>query len=142
MLRKLFIIKYTILQCTWGLLQTLVGLCLYIKHIKYPHSYYHGCIRTAWPKRGGVSLGLFIFVDQKDVNRPHQKLSAHEYGHTIQSLLLGPLYLLVIGLPSFTWSKYYMKNVKSKGLSYDDFWIEKWADQLGNHFVYPDKNKG
>lgn len=128
------LVTYRILQCSWGIIQTLVGLCLYVKYRHYPHSNFHGSIRTAWPKRGGVSLGLFIFVDQADVNRPHQKLSIHEYGHTIQSLLLGPLYLLIIGLPSFIWFNYYRKNSVKKGLSYDDFLIEKWADQLGEKF--------
>jgi hypothetical protein len=48
--------------------------------------------------QGAVSLGQFIFIFSRynDVGF----IERHEYGHTIQSHLLGPLYLLVIGLPS------------------------------------------
>lgn len=46
----------------------------------------------------GVSLGDYIvfskeeFIDEINVR--------HEYGHYTQSIILGPLYLIVIGLPS------------------------------------------
>lgn len=135
-MKNVKVLIYRLLQCSWGILQTLVGFCIFLKYRKYPHSQFHGSVRTAWPRHGGVSLGLFIFVDQADVNRPHQKLSAHEFGHTIQSLILGPLYLILIGLPSFIWFNYYKKYGREKGLSYDAFWIEKCADQLGEHVCF------
>lgn len=48
---------------------------------------------------GGISLGSFAFVSPYLFNSP--EAIAHEMlGHTKQSRILGPLYLLVIGLPS------------------------------------------
>jgi hypothetical protein len=47
---------------------------------------------------GAVSLGQFIFIFSRYGNVSY--IERHEYGHTIQSHLLGPLYLLVVGLPS------------------------------------------
>ena len=32
-----------------------------------------------------------------------KRLLVHEYGHTIQSLIFGPLYLIVMGIPSTLW---------------------------------------
>ena len=47
---------------------------------------------------GGVTLGKYIFVSQNYKDK--EKTIKHECGHCRQSKILGPLYLLVIGLPS------------------------------------------
>lgn len=52
----------------------------------------------------------------------------HEWGHTRQSLYLGPLYLLIIGLPSIIWAMIHTPNSKK---SYYFFYTERWADKLG-----------
>ena len=44
---------------------------------------------------GGISLGRFIILRKYDVTTVK-----HEYGHSLQSRMLGPLYLLIVGLPS------------------------------------------
>ena len=59
MLRK---ILYILLQCTWGLPQTLMGLCAFIANRKYKHRMYRGSIETQWNLPGGLSLGMFIFT--------------------------------------------------------------------------------
>lgn len=74
----------------------------------------------------GVSLGDFIFLpvytNQKSVN--------HEYGHHIQSLILGPLYLIVIGIPSAIRNRiWYFKKLPSQ--DYYKGFPENWADRLG-----------
>lgn len=124
-------IIFIFLQCTWGLLQTLVGLLVFLFNVTSSHNIYHGAVRTQWSARSGLSLGLFIFVPTDCSVEISEKISVHEYGHTLQSLLLGPLYLLVIGLPSFIWFLLYPINKKKKGISYYDFFIEKWADVWG-----------
>ena len=62
-----------------------------------------------------------------------QRLLVHEYGHTIQSLLLGPLYFIIIGIPSTLWGflPLLAKKRKEEGLSYFSFFTEKWANGLG-----------
>lgn len=76
---------------------------------------------------GGISLGRYLVVaaHYKDCNG---RTEAHELGHYWQSLFLGPLYLLVIGLPSILWSAVWRPWY---GPSYYDFYTEKWADKLG-----------
>ena len=57
----------------------------------------------------------------------------HEYVHTIQSLILGPLYLIVIGIPSTLWG--FLPNLHKKRkddqISYFSFFTEDWANRLG-----------
>lgn len=91
---------YVLLQCTWGILQTLVGFCVFLRWCKAPHERYHGAVVTRWKLRSGMSLGLFLFVPEGVYG---DGFLVHEYGHTIQSLILGPLYIPVIGLPSVLW---------------------------------------
>lgn len=125
---------YYIIQWTWGLIQNLLGLCLYIKLKKCRHQWYHGAKLTYhegdW---GGVSLGMFIFVNGKKDAEWIKTTNVHEYGHTLQSLLLGPFYLFVIGIPSSIWcnNKKYITLRKEKGISYFDFYPEKWANRWG-----------
>ena len=82
----------------------------------------------------GVSLGNYIFLDA-DGNYDYITVR-HEYGHQIQSLIFGPLYLIVIGLPSIIGNivyrikrMYFRKNYNPKDY-YKQPW-EAWADKLG-----------
>ena len=135
---------YIIAQCMWGLPQTLLGLLVFLLHLRDAHFLYHGAVITRWSGASSVSLGLFVFVSASPVfshppeNAPPQeqlaqRLLVHEYGHTIQSLILGPLYLIVIGIPSTLWEflPYYHNKRQAEGRSYFSFFTEKWADRLG-----------
>lgn len=140
---------YFSIQSTWGLLQTLLGLVLFLIHFRCPHDYYYGSIRTKWPTLNGISLGLFIFTPNEeevslsgrrlkgkiDVKDRCDRISVHEYGHTYQSLILGPFYLFIIGIPSLVWSRSkYLQNRRSKlQLTYSSLWTEKWANNLGEY---------
>lgn len=57
----------------------------------------------------------------------------HEYGHSVQSLIVGPFYFIVIGLPSTVWSfgQRYNELRKKNKISYFSFFTEKWANYLG-----------
>ena len=81
---------------------------------KNKHYFYHGAIITERNVPSSVSLGMFVFTttnpmkDKRTKNKiPDEELSkrllVHEYGHTIQSLIFGPLYLIVMGIPSTLW---------------------------------------
>ncbi len=136
-------IAYILLQSTWGILQTLFGLIVFLFHIKEPHHLYHGAVVTEWNAKSSISLGLFIFVtrepyfyeklkDRYTKEDLSKRLLVHEYGHTIQSLILGPLYLIVMGIPSTLWGFFpcYAKQRK-QGRSYFSFFTERWANHLG-----------
>lgn len=125
-------IFYVVMQCTWGALQTCLGLLLYLYCRKAPHEIYHGAVYTGWKLDGGISLGLFIFAPCKEELWCRQ-MAVHEYGHTWQSLMLGPAYLAVVGLPSIVWSRsgICIRMRRERGIPYSAFYTESWADRLG-----------
>ncbi len=129
---------YGLVQVTYGFFQNLLGLLLFIKNRKCKHAFYHGAILTYhdgdW---GGVSLGMFIFVNHKRGEEWSKPATVHEYGHTIQSLILGPLYLFVVGLPSFIWcnNKKCIKYRETSGKTYFDLYCERGANTLGELFT-------
>ncbi len=136
-------ILYLFFQCTWGILQSLLGFLLFLCHLYSPHKQYHGAIVTYWSKKSSISLGCFVFVtdqpyfydkikEQYSLNELSNRLLVHEYGHTIQSLILGPLYLIVMGIPSTLWGFLPCCAKKRKqGISYFSFFTESWANKLG-----------
>ena len=87
----------------------------------------------SWKWPGGLSLANNIFVpfDWYDEAEWQNNYVKHEYGHTIQSKMLGPLYLIVIGLPSLLWAWLGENYRKENGVSYYAFYTEKWANTLG-----------
>lgn len=73
---------------------------------------------------GGITLGQFVFLNDRMLDSFHMK---HEGGgHGKQSLILGPFYLLVIGVPSL------IHAALHKTGDYYHFWTEKWANKLGD----------
>jgi hypothetical protein len=128
-------ILYVIWQCTWGIIQNTFGFFLFLKYRREEHLNFFGSVATIHKdKWGGVSLGMFIFINGTRGEEWKNDTLVHEFGHTIQSLILGPLYMFVIGIPSIIWcnSKKYIKLRKEKGVSYFDFYPEKWANHLGS----------
>ncbi|MBQ9742119.1 MAG: hypothetical protein IJV88_00390 [Ruminococcus sp.] len=135
---------YIICQCSWGVLQTLLGAVVFLIHIRDRHFVFHSAVVTCWKSRSSVSLGMFVFVTDKPYFAPKlapeytekelsHRLLVHEYGHTIQSLILGPLYLLVMGIPSTLWGflPSAQKKRREEGVSYFSFFTERWANLLG-----------
>lgn len=112
----------------WQLPQNLVGLILTLFY-KFDSTVVHKdkIIRICHNFPGGISLGDYIFVSKKNWNTIR-----HEYGHSVQSKYLGPLYLIVIGLPSIIWAGLYgTKLFPYTKNGYYVFYSEKWADKLG-----------
>ena len=71
--------------------------------------------------KGGISLGSFAYVDPK-LALISEIVSHEAEGHIIDSYILGPLYLIIIGIPSFLHATFgFTKN-------YYDFYTEKLAN--------------
>lgn len=132
---------YLLAQCTWGLLQTAAGAAVLLRYRRCPRFRCHGAVVTSWPRADSLSLGMFIFLTDKPPRDrrglvPHVEISrrmlVHEYGHTVQSLILGPLYLPVVGLPSLLWARLPpCRRIWREDVSYFSFWTEKTANFLG-----------
>lgn len=84
-----------------------------------------------------ISLGDFIILDYyRYAGRGDKTVIRHEYGHQIQSLILGWLYLPVVGLPSMfrnIWDRIFHKkwDIKRRSDWYYSGYPERWADILG-----------
>ena len=84
--------------------------------------------------RGAISLGIFqIYADKYLGNRAKyvELVRKHEEGHRKQSKMLGPLYLIVIGLPSLIWATLHSTVGRLGAVDYYSFYTERWADRLG-----------
>lgn len=123
----------------WQLPQNLLGLAL-VAYYKPERKYIldNGVeIHFATRMHGGISLGKYSIVNtihyrQELKNSLKRDTVRHEaIGHAKQSQMLGPLYLLIIGLPSICWAGLYGTVIKETKNGYYTFYTEKWADKLG-----------
>ncbi|WP_163273817.1 RHS repeat-associated core domain-containing protein [Dysgonomonas sp. 511] len=143
---------------TWEFPQSLVGnvwssarnVAGYVDHVKY----YEGAtfiIHENSNKYNGVTLGSYINMNirnvyNKDKFEPEwnggkftpaaDNMMMHEYGHYLQSQMIGLFYLPVIGLPSF------LNNIGLIGPGDEsNFYTERWANNISyNHFKNPSKH--
>ena len=126
-------------QWTWGLPVNIVGglMFLYftkIKGYRWQHFGYSKIVYMPW-NGGGLSMGLFIFIkDNHKDKKWTYNCRIHEYGHTWQCLLLGPLYYFVIALPSIIWCNCFAGYRKKNNVPYSAVYCEKWADLWGQKF--------
>lgn len=130
----------------WQLPQNLVGLFLaatsrekmdfFIK--KEPTKVYFSRLVFG----SGVSLGNYIILDYHNYySRRYtsyvKTTVRHEYGHTVQSKILGPLYLIFVGIISALfnniWDRLFHKkwDYEKREKWYYNRYPENWADKLG-----------
>ena len=124
-------IFHFLIQWTWGILQNIAGLAVFLVNIRRKHYRYRNCFVTEWNNRdSSMGLGMFIFIGKCDVG--DEEILAHEYGHTVQSMLLGPLFLFVIAFPSLFWanSRRMIAYRNRKKISYYHFYPERGANRI------------
>ncbi len=130
-----------VFRIIWELPQCLLGILLlpffkcFGQLISFEFEKNYIIIKT---HKVGLSLGVFVFCYSEE-NRKH------EYGHSIQSLLLGWLYLIVVGLPSIIRASYYsikISRVKKGGYQhlclarkYKQGYPENWVESLGKNYI-------
>ena len=124
------------LQMTWGIIQNILGFIIWLYVLltgpKEKRHFFYGALVTRWNLSSSMSMGMFLFLGTDS-----ERVIVHEYGHSIQSLILGPFYLPVIGLPSLIWanSPRYITRRKKGRYRYTSFYPEKWANHLGRKFT-------
>lgn len=141
----LFAIISLVLRHTWELPQTFLGYSVsQIRNIFWRIDrveVFNGAaysIKYNLDHNSGVSLGNFINIDTFNKRREDfseevvsEPLLMHEYGHCLDSLKFGPLYLFVIGIPSLI-SAYKAHQIENlpKGVSSHNFaWCEIRANR-------------
>lgn len=116
------------MQILWELPQFLLGIIigLYYTNRDVSKVTKIGDVTIVKSKRmfGGISLGKIIVVSYY----PTKHTIVHELGHSKQSKYLGPLYLIVIGIPSLIHSIIY--TMFGGKWDYYKFYTEAWAEKL------------
>ncbi len=80
--------------------------------------------------RWGLTLGPYINSKNVIADPYRDALFRHEYGHTLQSRLVGPLYLTHVGLPSLIGS-----GLDQLGWSdHDSEWYETQANRMSEKY--------
>lgn len=109
-MKTIKIILFYIISFTWGILMTLFGcLCalglLITGHKpKLFHQNIYFEVGTGW---GGFEAGCFFFCcKDHDLH-----LMQHESGHGLQNLVLGPLMLFIVSIPSCI--RYWLRECKT-----------------------------
>lgn len=72
-------------------------------------------------------VGKYVFMN---VNTDESIIFRHEYGHRIQSKMLGALYLFIVMIPSYVHYLYWRKYKNDNWDDYYNFYCEKWANSL------------
>lgn len=124
-----------IVHVTWGLPTSIAGAVVCAACGPRRERFrFRSALVTEWGLRAGLSLGPFIFVPSH-YPRP---LLVHEYGHSIQALMLGPLYLPTIVLPSLVWAGLpaMERRRTRRHTSYYAFFPERWANALGERVCH------
>lgn len=118
----------------WQLPQNLLGLImlLFMKPHISKENYKGITVVVSKKMRGGISLGNYIILSENYGDKTtRQDVWDHEWGHTRDSRMFEPLYLIVIGLPSLIWAWTYGRLVPYTHNGYYKFYTEKRADRLG-----------
>lgn len=136
---------YYFMACTWGIIMTFIGTVVsgvlaLVKisapdkvKIKFNPYYWIYSISVGPDYWGGCELGLCFIRDQKSQGT----LPAHEFGHTFQNCLLGPLFPFMVALPSAAWYWVHTLNQSKRKLKpYDSMWFEDAATQCGLYAIH------
>lgn len=123
----------------WQLPQNIIGAFCILKYDNYTLRFSSkGKPIEIYYKKwfgSGVSLGDTVILDNK-YYKPDRYSKVvmdavyHEHGHQIQSRILGPLYLIIIGIPSLLGNLVFRVFKINPKYYYKLPW-EAWADKLG-----------
>lgn len=138
-------IGYWILQLTWGIVMNIAGVmatlfCLvFLKGRIHKNGY--GFITEVGGNWGGLSLGAFALCGNYSTLNEYwfAHTRKHEFGHSIQNMIFGPLFLFIVAIPSAIryWYDVLEKNHKSERDDewYDSAWFEGTASRWGTKWV-------
>lgn len=100
-------IGFWICQCTWGIIMTLIGAVVTLVLIlagKKPEHLGPVVYTRVGHNWGGISLGGFVLCDEQ----APQATLYHEAGHSLQNIILGPLFPFLVAIPSAT--RYWLRT--------------------------------
>jgi len=119
-------------RLTWNLPNELLGVLAGYGAVQFA-----GAVTEMWDDVQLVKLNSFnnsaFTVGSKVIGQEsflsNEIVRKHEQGHYYQSLLLGPTYIGLIGIPSVMHN--WIWNLCDQSWDYDKFYTESWANKLG-----------
>lgn len=145
-MKKFFKVLFYPILWIWQLPQHIGAVIVFLANInhtvkreRFGITYY--VVKHIWDC--GVSLGNYIFLDSDTLRRYSEETVKHEHGHSIQSKIFGPTYLIFVGLLSFCGNvvdrimqKIHKKtdtieSIKKRYITYYRMPWEWWADKFG-----------
>lgn len=128
---------FYILSFTYGLPMTLIGCvgALFMLVTLHKPFVFERCLCFRVGRYSGCSLGIFIFIGGEF----KEELLVHEFGHSVQNCLYGPLMPFVVALPSFV--RFHYRRIKKFVFhqrltsDYESIWFEKEATALGKDYL-------
>ena len=116
---------------TWESFQTVVGLTIGIVASELglveDVSYERGATKIRYKMKKEEAFTVGSFISGKGLERGN--LLEHEYGHTIQSRIWGPLYIFAVAIPSLI-------NYRLMPRQHREFIAEKNADNLSKWYGF------
>lgn len=151
----LFNIMFWVVSCTWGIIMTTIGAVATVslnlikvigtwfgKELKIK-THRNGCsfITEIGGNWGGLELGAFALCGNYSKNNKawFAHTRKHEFGHAIQHLYMGPLFIFIVEIPSAA-RYWYQRIMQKRGKKfpndwYDSIWFEGGATRIGEKFV-------
>jgi len=144
-MKRFLQVLYWIISLTWGALLSIPGLlvaafCLLFLKAKVHKNGFTFIVEVGgnW---GGLNLGCVSLCGGYTTTCPDKEwfehTRRHEFGHSLQNLIFGPLQLFIVVIPSAI--RYHYQNYRSsKGLpnkEYDAIWFEGQATKWGTWAV-------
>ena len=138
-------ILYWIVQLTWGGLLTIPGLLITGFAILFlggtPHHNGFSYIVEVGGNWGGIDIGCVSMCGRYNTQEAscynpnyYEHVRRHEFGHSIQQLILGPFQLFVVGIPSVVRYWYFTLSDKVHK-PYDYIWFEYTASKWGTAWI-------
>lgn len=141
-------ILYWLWSLTWGCLMTIPGLlitgfCIIFLKGK-PHKNGFSYIVEIGGNWGGLELGCVALCGNYYGKDYYDYIRKHEFGHSIQQLIFGPLQPFLIGIPSAIryWYDRLDKKHKRSTDWYDSIWFEGTATKWGSAWIDKIENGG
>ena len=92
---------------------------------KKPKKFHKAWFFEVAPNWGGFEMGTMFVRDTTSGD----SLNVHEYGHTFQNALLGPLFIVLVQIPSAI--RYWWIRLNKKEIDYYRIWFEGNASEIG-----------
>lgn len=103
-------ILFYMLSFTWGIITSVIGILMILFLIPFGYlpkrfnNRIYTPLKGSW---GGFEMGPFFFTDAA----PSLCIKQHEAGHGIQNIILGPLMLPLVSIPSCI--RYWLREMKT-----------------------------